>query len=117
MPEIIKTHNRLALQSKFLFFSNNNKIKLALSEKILHFSTEKSCGASLYCRSYKEIQDLAACKAGKLANFLPENKDLYYLMTDFKPKGLKETAKFIYAIIDNKSPVTPSYKGDIEFLK
>lgn len=38
-------------------------------------------------------------------------------MTDFKPKGLKDTAKFIYAVIDNKSPLTPSYKGDIEFVK
>jgi hypothetical protein len=90
---------------------------LALAEKIRRFSYEKSCETNLHCRNYQEILDLTACKANRMANLLPLDKDLYYLMTDFKPKGILEFAKFIYAIIDNKFPITPTYKGEIQFVK
>lgn len=98
----------------FLLLSLPNQ---ALTEKIRRISLEKSCESSLHCRSYQEIQDIASCKASRLASQLPVDKDVYYLMTDFKPRGVNEIAKFIYAIINNRVPVQPIYNGDIEFVK
>lgn len=75
------------------------------------------CETNVNCRSYAEILDIAACKSSRIANALSLDKDLYYILTWFKPKGINEWAKFIYAVVENRFSNLVSYQGDIQFIK
>lgn len=88
-----------------------------LNEKIKEISNYTLCDSNINCRSYQEILDIATCKSSRFANELALDKDLYYILTWYKPKAIHEWAKFLYAIVENKNTNLNPYQGNMQFIK
>ena len=77
-------------------------IFLAFQEQIKTHSSQPRCENDLKCRDWNEVKNIAFCKSAKLASLLPQEYNLYYVLTYFKTENFNEYAKFIYGFIEPK---------------
>lgn len=76
---------------------------LAIQEKIERETPNLICEDLTHCRSWKEIKNLAFCKASKLSSILPSNYELYYVSTAYKTQSVHEWSKFVFAFFNEET--------------